>query len=119
VAVDSVTVGFRIYGMDKSSPLVTHVRLRAQANEEWLAAQAKKLGRKYDCYWYTNRKGEWTKHDGWPVLPESWERIQGWIVRKKMKPVAATKPGFTRDVEKAFKELWPLWQFTSTANWKK
>lgn len=119
VAVDGVTAGFRIYGMEKESPLVVRTRPRAEANEKWLVAQAKRLGRKYESYWYTVEKGEWTKHDGWPVKVENWKKIQGWVVRKKMKTGAATKPGFVKDVEKLFKELWPVWKFTSAANWKR
>lgn len=112
---DTVTVGFRIYtgGKRKESTIALLAEPRVLAKPKWVAQQKKRLGRKYESYWYTTEKGEWTKHEGWPVEAETWKRIQAWIVRKKMSPAAATRPAFASDLAKTFKELYPLLEFTS------
>ena len=61
-------------------------------------------------------KGEWTKHDGWPVSKEDWKKILGWIVRRKFKPAAALRPSFPRDVANICRDLYPLVEFTSVQN---
>jgi hypothetical protein len=71
------------------------------------------LGRKYESYWYTTEKGEWTKHEGWPTAPDVWKRILAWIVRKKMKPAAATHTDFHEEVTKTFRDVYPLLKYTS------
>ncbi len=115
VSTDVVTAGFRIYagGKRKESTLALIAEPRVLANPRWVTQQKKRLGRKYDSYWYTTEKGEWTKHEGWPTEPESWKKIQAWIVRKKMKPGEATRSGFTKEVAKVFKDVYPLVKFTS------
>ena len=113
-----VTAGFRIYGDRKKGPLAELTRPRAQANLAWLATRAKKLGRKYESYWHYTEKGEWAKKEGWPVKAEDWAKLQAWIVRRKMKPADATKPGFRKEVEKVFKDLMPLWGITSAVEWQ-
>ena len=112
---DTVTAGFRIYtgGKRKESTLALVAEPRVLAKPKWVAQQKKRLGRKYESYWYTTEKGEWTKHEGWPVEAETWKRIQAWIVRKKISPAAATRPAFAGDLAKTFKELYPLVEFTS------
>src|ERR1700687_5521445 len=96
LSTDTVTAGFRIYSgaKRKDSALATIAQTRVTANPAWAAKQKKRLGRKYESYWYTTEKGEWTKHEGWPAEPENWKRILAWIVRKKMKPAAAMAAGF-------------------------
>ncbi len=117
VSLEVVSAGFRIYGERKRGPLAERTRPRAQANAAWLAAQAKKLGRKYESYWHATEKGEWTRHDGWPLKTEEWEKLQAWIVRRKMKPGDAAKAGFVTEVEKIFKDLLPIWRMTSAPEW--
>jgi hypothetical protein len=56
------------------------------ANPRFLALQKKRLAKKYDSYWYSMVKGEWTKNDGWPVVAD-WPKLQAWIVRKKLSEV--------------------------------
>jgi uncharacterized protein (TIGR02453 family) len=113
-----VTAGFRIFGERKKGPLAEVARLRACENAPWLAAQAKKLGRTYESYWHLTERKEWNKREGWPLTPADWEKLQAWIVRKKMKPAQATKPDFVRTVEKVFKDLMPVWRMTSAREWK-
>jgi uncharacterized protein (TIGR02453 family) len=113
VMPDEVTAGFRIYGMGKESTLCSIARPRAAASEAWLRRQRQRLARKYESYWYSTEKGEWTKHGGWPSEPEEWKRLKGWIVRRKMKPAAATRAVFVADVSRVFRDLMPLFEFTS------
>jgi hypothetical protein len=64
-------------------------------------------------------KGEWTKHDGWPIAPEDWKKILAWIVRRKFKLSAAMNASFPREVAKIFHDLYPLLCFTSFAEVEK
>jgi uncharacterized protein (TIGR02453 family) len=115
---EAVTVGFRLYSgaKRKESALALIAEPRVAANPKWLAQQKKRLARKYESYWYTTVKGEWTKKDGWPSDPQAWKKIQAWIVRKKMSPSAAARAGFPKEVLKVFRELYPLLKFTSISD---
>jgi uncharacterized protein (TIGR02453 family) len=115
LATNMVTVGFRIYcgAKRKESLLALVAQPRVMVSPKWVAQQKKRLARKYESYWYTTVKGEWTKHESWPTDPEDWKKIQAWIVRKKMKPADATKGNFCDGIRKAFRELYPLLKFTS------
>ena len=115
ISSDSVTVGFRIYvgSKRKVSAIGVVADARVASQPRWLAQQRKRLGRKYESYWYALQQKEWTQQNGWPVGPDDWENLQGWIVRKKMKPAEATRVTFPRDVAKTFRELFPLLKFTS------
>jgi uncharacterized protein (TIGR02453 family) len=112
---DTVTAGFRIYtgGRRKESTVALVAEPRVSARPGWVAQQKKRLGRKYQSYWYTMEKGEWTKNDGWPVDAQAWRRLQAWIVRKKMSPSAAMRGAFAGELGMRFKELYPLLEFTS------
>ena len=117
-AQDSLTLGFRVYGMEKTSPLVRVGRARGAANTKWIARQRSRLGHRYQSYWYSTEKGEWTKHPGWPLDAENWPKLEGWIVRRKLPIGAAARPGFERAVAKVFHETHPLHLFIASANWK-
>ena len=112
---ETVTAGFRIYsgGKRKDSALATIAHPHVMANPKWLAQQKKRLGRKYESYWYTTVKGEWTRHESWPTEPEDWKKIQAWIVRKKMKPAAAMQAAFRGELIRVFRDVYPLLKFTS------
>jgi len=115
ISPDSATAGFRIYGesKDKSSDIATLARPRAAARPQWLTQQKRRLGRRYDSYWYATEKRQWTKHEGWPLDPADWKNLLGWVVRKKMPVAAALRPGLTKDIAKIFREVFPLYEFTS------
>jgi uncharacterized protein (TIGR02453 family) len=115
LSTNTVTAGFRVYSGPKrrESSLALVAEPRVLAEPKWVAKQKQRLGRKYDSYWYTTEKGEWTKHEGWPVQPENWKKIQGWIVRRKMPAGVATKAGFPKELAKIFREVYPLLKFTS------
>jgi len=115
LSADAVTVGFRIYsgGKRKESTLALIAEPRVNADSRWVAKQKKRLGRRYESYWYATVKGEWTKHTGWPIAPENWKKILAWIVRRKSTPSAATRASFPREAAKVFRDLYPLLRFTS------
>ena len=89
------------------------MQVRVQAAPNWVGKQKRRLGRRYESYWYTTEKGEWTKHPGWPVAPEHWNKILAWIVRRKLSPAAAMRASFPSEIEKVFRDLYPLLRYTS------
>jgi len=115
VSTDTVTAGFRIYagGKRKESILANIGEARVSLDPKWVAKQKKRLGRRYESYWYTMEKKEWTKHSGWPAAVEDWKKILAWIVRRKMSPAAATRNSFVREVAKVHRDLYPLLRFTA------
>lgn len=115
VSPDLVTAGFRIYSdyKSKTSALAQMARPRALKNPKWVAQQKRRLGRRYESYWYSMEKREWIKHNGWPLESEEWNKLLGWIVRRKLKPGAATRPEFAQGIARMFRELYPLYRFTS------
>jgi uncharacterized protein (TIGR02453 family) len=115
LTANMVTVGFRLYAGPKrrESSFALIAEPRIASNPKWVAQQKKGLGRRYDSYWYSTVKGEWRKHQGWPVDPENWKKIQAWIVRKKMTPSAAVRSSFCKKVMNVFKDVYPLLKFTS------
>jgi uncharacterized protein (TIGR02453 family) len=114
IAADTVTVGFRIYAVPKrkESPIALLAEPKLARNPRWLGQQKKRLSRKYDSYWYETVKREWTKRAGWPGAGD-WAKLDAWIVRKKLSPAAAARRGFSAEVAKHFRELYPLLKFTS------
>jgi uncharacterized protein (TIGR02453 family) len=115
LSTGTVTAGFRIYAgaKRKESALALMAHPRVLANPKWVSRQEKRLGHKYESYWYTTEKGEWTKHEGWPTDLENWKKILAWIVRKKMKPADATRGAFQGELIKTFRDVYPLLKFTS------
>jgi uncharacterized protein (TIGR02453 family) len=115
ISANTVTVGFRIYtgGKRKESTIALIGAPRVLANPRWALKQKKRLARRYESYWYTMEKGEWTKHDGWPAS-EHWKKLLAWIVRRKLSSAAAMRASFPRDITKIFRDLYPLLRFTSS-----
>jgi uncharacterized protein (TIGR02453 family) len=120
ISGQAVTAGFRTYAMGsaKKSPLTQMVQPRVASHAQWLVRQKKRLGRRYESYWYTTEKGEWTKHAGWPLEGADWKKLQGWVVRRKFPPSAATRPAFMADLNRLFRDVYPLFAFVSSASWK-
>jgi uncharacterized protein (TIGR02453 family) len=114
IAADSVTAGFRIYAEPKRklSSIALIAEPRIAQNPKWLVRQKSRLGKKYDSYWYSTAKGEWTKNNGWPTAAD-WPKLQAWIVRKKLSPGAATRATFPAGVAKIFRDVYPLLEFAS------
>lgn len=120
ISAETVTAGFRTYagGSAKSSPLLQKVLPRMAEHPQWLARQKKRLGRRCESYWYSTQKGEWTKHNGWPLEAEEWKKLQGWVVRRKFPPRTATRPAFVSGVASLFREVYPLFAFVTAPQWK-
>lgn len=114
ISAKTVTAGFRIYSGSKrkESSLAQIADARVETNPRWLAQQKKRLSRRYESYWYSVEKGEWTKHAGWPAA-ENWKKLQGWIVRRELGTAAATRASFPGELVKIFRDLQPLLKFTS------
>jgi uncharacterized protein (TIGR02453 family) len=114
ISTKTATAGFRIYSGSKrkDSALAQIANPRVEANPRWLAQQKKRLGRRYESYWYSVEKGEWTQHAGWPA-PENWKKLQGWIVRRELGVAAALRGSFSTDLVRIFHDLHPLLRFTS------
>ncbi len=117
ISAEAVTCGFRAYRESKASPLATLARERAQQHPAYIAGMRRKLGSRYDSYWYKSEKDEWTKRPGWPLESDDWKRLRGWIVRRKLPRAAATRPGFVRGLEAIFREVYPLQAFTTSPDW--
>jgi uncharacterized protein (TIGR02453 family) len=115
LSVGTVTAGFRIYsgGKRKESTLALIAEPRVIADPNWVAKQKKRLGRRYESYWYKSIKGEWTKNSGWPTSTDDWKKLQAWIVRRKFAPSTATRASFPIEATKVFRDLYPLLRFTS------
>jgi uncharacterized protein (TIGR02453 family) len=120
ISADAVTAGFRIYGntRSKNSALGQLGRPRALAHPQWIQSRKRRLGKRYESYWYSAERGEWTKHAGWPAKSEEWKKLQGWIVRRKLKPSAAVRGNFAAEIGKVFRDVFPLYKFTSSKRWK-
>jgi hypothetical protein len=114
LSTDTVTAGFRIYsgGKRKESTIALIAGPRVLADPGWVAKQKKRLGGRYESYWYATVKGEWTQKSGWPTTPD-WKKLQAWIVRRKFAPTAATRASFPREATKVFRDMYPLLRFTS------
>ena len=114
ISTDTVTAGFRIYSgpKRKESSLALIAVPRIEKNLQWLAQQKRRLGKRYESYWYSTAKGQWTKHEGWPT-PEDWRKLQGWIVRRKLSPAAAMRANFPSELAKILRDVFPLLRFTS------
>ena len=115
ISADAVTAGFRIYcgSKRKESALGLIADVRVLAQPKWIAQQKKRLGRRYESYWYSLEKKEWKEQRGWPAGPEDWKKLQAWIVRRKLKPADATKATFPLEIAKTFRDLYPVLRFTS------
>ena len=120
ISGEAVTAGFRTYAMGsaKKSRLTQVVQPRVASHAKWLVKQKKRLGRRYESYWYTTEKGEWTKHTGWPVESTEWKKLQGWVVRRKFSPGAATRSTFVAEIHRLFRDVYPLFAFVSSPRWK-
>jgi len=117
-AADGATAGFRAYVEGKESALKKVGRPRGAENGAWVAKQKKRLGRKYESYWYSNVKKDWRKHSGWPVKPEEWKLLEAWIVRRKFSAAAAARPNFITEVAAVFRDVFSIYQFAGSLKWK-
>jgi hypothetical protein len=82
------TAGFRIYSdsSDKSSAIETLARARVAARPQWLAQQKRRLGRRYESYWYAMEKREWTKHGAGRRSPPNGKIFWPGLCAEKCRP---------------------------------
>jgi len=114
ISAETVTAGFRIYAASKrkASPIALVAEPKLAVNPKLLAKQKRRLGKKYDSYWYSTVNGKWTKNAGWPTV-DDWPKLQAWIVRKKLRKSHATRASLPADAAKIFRDVYPLLEFTS------
>lgn len=117
LSAEAVTCGFRAYRLSRTSPLITLARERVRNHPQYLEKMRRSLNRRYESYWYRSEQGAWAKHPGWPVTAEVWKKLRGWVVRRKLPRGAATHGAFDREVAKIFREVYPLYAFTSSPRW--
>jgi len=115
LSAKTCTIGFRIYGGSKrkESSIAILGEPRLQKNPRLLSQQRARLGRKYESYWYRSERKEWREQKGWPANLEDWQKLQGWIVRRKLPTATATRAGFCDLITKTFRDVYPLLRFTS------
>jgi uncharacterized protein (TIGR02453 family) len=118
VSPETVTVGLRIYREGREGALARVGIPRATEHGQWIERQRKKFSRTFESYWYSSEKGQWTKHPGWPRDAKEWKKCKGWIVRRRFAPAAAMRARLVRDTERIFRELFPLFAFSSLPEWK-
>lgn len=119
ISAETATCGFRAYRQSRTSPLATLARERATRRAQFIDKLRRRLGKKFDSYWYASEKGEWTKRTGWPLAPEEWKKLQGWVVRRKLSCRVATRAAFDREVAAVFRQVYPLYSFTTSPNWNR
>jgi uncharacterized protein (TIGR02453 family) len=130
LTADCVTVGFSIYGSPDSgkkqkeghaagSALESIFRKRVAANHGVFNRLLEKTVRRgrYVTYWHRMEKGDWAQHSGLPKRDEDWQTLQAWVVRKVFLPNSrgVGTPEFSRQIERIFSDLFPLYVFTSVA----
>ncbi|HXA09608.1 MAG TPA: DUF2461 family protein [Chthoniobacterales bacterium] len=109
VAAGIVTAGFRVY-FDRNTKAAA-LASRIGQGPKWCAQQKRRTARRYESYWYSMEKGEWTKNDGWPLTPEDWKKLRAWVVRRKLSTAAAARPNFPEQVAGIFRQVFPLFRF--------
>jgi uncharacterized protein (TIGR02453 family) len=119
LSADCVTVGYSIYdtwrGPKGALQTVFRKRLVAERKRFDRLLQQTVRDKRYETYWHRQEGGEWVQHPGLPRRDDDWQTLQAWIVRKVYLPNsrAVTKPAFAHEVERIFKDLYPLYLFTS------
>jgi uncharacterized protein (TIGR02453 family) len=122
LSADCVTVGFSIYatwGKGPKGVLESVFRPRFAKQKAVFRRLLDSLIRRkrYETYWHRQEKGEWVLHPGLPKKDEDWLTLQAWIVRKVFESGARglNSSAFAERVEQIFRELFPLYRFTSLA----
>jgi uncharacterized protein (TIGR02453 family) len=106
---NTVTAGYRVY-FDRETKMAA-LGSQLRQTSQWCVRQRRRMARRYESYWYSMEKSEWTKNEGWPVTPEDWKRLKAWVVRRKLSPAAAARPGFAAEVAGIFRQVFPLFRF--------
>jgi len=126
LSAECLTVGFSIYETWRGpkGALQTVFRKRLMNDRELFGRLLEQTVRskRYETYWYREEGGEWVQHPGLPRREDDWQTLKAWIVRKVYLPNsrAVRTPAFAREVQRIFKDLYPLYLFTSEpgAKWR-
>lgn len=119
LSAECLTVGFSIYDTWRGpkGALQTVFRKKLVTDRKLFDRLLERTvrGKRYQTYWHRHEDGEWAQHAGLPRRDEDWQTLNAWIVRKLYlaNSRAVATPGFAGQVERIFKELYPLYVFTS------
>jgi uncharacterized protein (TIGR02453 family) len=122
LSAECATVGFSIYETWRGpkGALETIFRKRLKADRELFSRLVEQTvkSKHYQTYWHRQEDGDWVQHPGLPRRDADWQTLQAWIVRKVFLPNsrAVATPAFAAEVERIFKDLYPLYVFTSEAS---
>ncbi len=99
----------------RHSALARLLKPRRASNPQLLERLVRRLSRKYEMYWYATERGAWTQYPGAPRSEKDWKRCRAWVVRKRFpsERQQLRSAGFTREVARIFRELFPLYAFSA------
>jgi hypothetical protein len=114
LSADGITCGLAAYD-GRDSSLERLLKPRRAHQPAALDKAVRRLARRYEMYWHGTEKGEWRKYPGYPGTDKEWKRCRAWVIRRQF-PAARRElrsPRFARQVEKIFRDLFPLYAFGS------
>ncbi len=128
LSAECLTVGFATYATwsrKGSSALEAVFRKRLKRERKLFQKLQDGIVRagRFETYWHRNEKNEWALHPGLPRNDKDWETLHAWVARKvfpaEMKSLCT--PAFAGRILKIFRQLYPLYVFTSMegANWRR
>ena len=126
LSAECVTAGFSIYdpwrGPKGALQAVFRKRLHTERGLFDRLLEQTVRSKRYQTYWHRQEAGDWVQHPGPPRRDADWQTMRAWIVRKVYLPNsrAVANAAFTVEVEQIFKDLYPLYVFTSEpgGNWR-
>jgi len=96
----------------RESALALVAEPRLEANPRWFALQKKRLGSRYESYWYSTEKRR-MEETSWLAPSGKLEEGESLDRPAKAQYRRGNARQFSRDVRKVFRELYPLLRFTS------
>ncbi len=114
LSAEGVTCGYAARN-GRESALARLLKPRRAKNPAALDRVIQRLRRRYEMYWHATERGEWKKYPGAPKSDKDWKRCRSFVVRRKFPPGRRElrSLAFIRTVEKIFRELFPLYAFTT------
>jgi uncharacterized protein (TIGR02453 family) len=123
LSADCLTVGFAMYSAwsrGNTSALETIFRPHFTKERALFdrVLERSVRAKRYETYWHRMEKGDWAQHPGLPRADEDWLTLQGWIVRKVFQPQdrRVGSPALAGQIDNIFRDLYPLYVFTSQAS---
>jgi uncharacterized protein (TIGR02453 family) len=114
LSATGVTCGFAAYH-SRGSELEEILKPRRAREPEEIGRLLKRLQRRFEMYWHAQERGEWKQKAGYPQSDVDWKRCRALIVRRHFPPTrsALRSPGFARQIERIFRELFPLYSLAT------